>query len=111
MTKQEFVEKFWSTYRMLEGPRSRRAPISRTQARAIVDTVLDTVRETLEGGEAIIIPRFGKFSVKKHPEGSMVMNLQTKGKVARPPDKMRTVRFKPSRQLVERVNAAATTAN
>ena len=105
MTKQEFVEKFWSTYRMLEGPRSRRAPISRTQARAIVDTMLDTVSDTLERGGEIVIPRFGKFSVKQHPEGSMMMDLNTKTRIHRPPDRMRTVRFKPSRQLVERVNA------
>ncbi len=111
MTKQELVEKFWGTYRMLEGPRSRRAPISRTQAGAIVDTVLDTVRETLEGGEDIVIPRFGKFFVKQHPEGSMVMDIKSKAKIPRPPDRMKTVRFKPSRQLVERVNAAVTTAS
>lgn len=108
MTKQELAEEFWSAYRMLAGPRSRRAPISRTQARAIVDTVLGTVSEVLESGEAIVIPRFGKFFVKHHPEGSMVMDIRTKMKIPRPPDRMKTVRFKPSRQLVERVNAGVT---
>ncbi|MBI3588883.1 MAG: HU family DNA-binding protein [Candidatus Liptonbacteria bacterium] len=106
MNKQELVESFWMTFRM--GGRSgtsRRLPITRTQAGEIVNTVLSTISEALENDQEVRIPRFGGFVIKRYPEGAMVMDIKSRQKVLRPSNRMKTVRFKPSQQLVERVNA------
>lgn len=112
MTKKELVENVWVTVRMEKGIREsrthRKLPITRTQTRVIVDTVLSNIGEALERGEEITLPRFGRFYVKVHPEGSMVMDISTGKKVPRSPDRMRTLRFKPSHTIVERINQAST---
>ena len=51
MTKQEFVDAVAS-----------RANLSRRDAGAAVDAVLETVTDTLKGGDAITFTGFGKFS-------------------------------------------------
>lgn len=39
--------------------------LNRTQATITVDTLLETIKESLENGEDILISGFGKFCVKK----------------------------------------------
>lgn len=106
MNKKDLVESFWVAFRMgSRSDTSRRLPITRTQAGVIVDTtVLTTISEALESGQEVRIPRFGGFTIKRYPEGAMVVDMKSGQKIPRPPNRMKTVRFKPSRQLVERVN-------
>ena len=54
MTKQEFVDAVAS-----------RANLSRRDAGAAVDAVLDTVTDTLKRGDAITFTGFGKFSTSQ----------------------------------------------
>ena len=54
MTKQEFVDAVAS-----------KANLSRRDAGAAVDAVLETVTDTLKGGDAITFTGFGKFSTSQ----------------------------------------------
>ena len=54
MTKQEFVDAVAS-----------RANLSRRDAGAAVEAVLDTVTDTLKGGDSITFTGFGKFSTSQ----------------------------------------------
>ena len=54
MTKQEFVDAVAS-----------RANLSRRDAGAAVDAVLDTVTDTLKSGDSITFTGFGKFSTSQ----------------------------------------------
>lgn len=106
MNKKDLVEDFWVRVRMNgRSAKSRRRPhISRPQADAILNAVFQTIGEALERGEEVPIPRFGKFSIKKFEDGATVINPLTRERVARRPDQMRTIRFKPSQVMVRRVN-------
>jgi DNA-binding protein HU-beta len=42
--------------------------VSKTQAQAIVDSMLKTILGAAANGEEIALPGFGKFKVKKTPE-------------------------------------------
>ena len=39
--------------------------LNKTQAKRIVETLLETIKKTLESGEGVLITRFGKFCVKE----------------------------------------------
>jgi DNA-binding protein HU-beta len=54
MTKQEFVDKIAS-----------KTDLSRRDAAKAVDAVLDTITESLTGGEEVAFTGFGKFSTQR----------------------------------------------
>jgi DNA-binding protein HU-beta len=54
MTKQEFVDKI-----------SAKANMSRRDAAKAVETVLETITETLGSGGEVSFPGFGKFSTRR----------------------------------------------
>ncbi len=69
---------------------------TRAQADKAVNTVLQTLIETLSQGEGVVIRKFGSFEVydSKRSKGR---NLKTGEEVAIPPQKV--VRFKASKKL------------
>ena len=54
MTKQEFVDRIAS-----------KTDLSRRDAAKAVDAVLDTITESLKGGEEVAFTGFGKFSTQR----------------------------------------------
>ena len=42
----------------------RRSHLPKTESSRLVDSLLETIKKTLEGGEGVLISGFGKFSVK-----------------------------------------------
>ena len=77
-----------------------KAGLSKKQAAAAVDAVLDTIRESLASGEKVSLIGFGSFDVKerKAREGR---NPQTGEKIKIPAKKVPV--FKPGKQLREAV--------
>ena len=41
---------------------------SKTQAIALIESILETIKKTLESGEDVLVSRFGKFCVKEKNE-------------------------------------------
>jgi integration host factor subunit alpha len=39
--------------------------LNKTQAKRIMETLIETIKKTLESGEGVMITRFGKFCVKE----------------------------------------------
>lgn len=78
--------------------------ITKTQAALLMKSIFTTIAEALERGEPVSIARFGKFFVRKLPAGTKIVHPRTKEIVHRRPDRLRTVRFRPSRALLDRVN-------
>ncbi|MCD6506423.1 HU family DNA-binding protein [Candidatus Poribacteria bacterium] len=77
-----------------------KAGLSKKQAAAAVDAVLDTIKESLASGEKVSLIGFGSFDVKerKAREGR---NPQTGEKIKIPAKKVPV--FKPGKQLREAV--------
>ena len=77
-----------------------KAGLSKKQAAAAVDAVLDTIKESLASGEKVSLNGFGSFDVKerKAREGR---NPQTGEKIKIPAKKVPV--FKPGKQLREAV--------
>ncbi|HID57119.1 TPA: HU family DNA-binding protein [Candidatus Poribacteria bacterium] len=77
-----------------------KAGLTKKQAAAAVDAVLDTIRESLASGEKVSLIGFGSFDVKerKAREGR---NPQTGEKIQIPAKKVPV--FKPGKQLREAV--------
>ncbi len=111
MKAQDLVDSFWTRIAMGDGIKGHgkkgRLPISRNQARMILDAAFLTIGEALEEGQEVPIPRFGKFTVKQYPEGSTIRIPQTGAVVPRSADKMKQVKFKPSKVLNQRVNLSS----
>jgi len=74
------------------------------EASAVVDSIIDTMRETLAKGEEVKISSFGKFVVKSK-KARVGRNPQT----GKPVDisARRVLKFKPSDVLKERLNESA----
>jgi len=72
-----------------------------TRISDIVETLLETVKESLEQGDAVKISRFGQFVVKKKRERPG-RNPQTGESMVIPARSVLT--FKPSNMLRDRVN-------
>lgn len=77
-----------------------KAGLSKKQAAAAVDAVLDTIKESLASGEKVSLIGFGSFDIKerKAREGR---NPQTGEKIKIPAKKVPV--FKPGKQLREAV--------
>ena len=69
MTKQEFVDAV-----------ADRTGMSKRDAGAAVEAVLDTITDTLKGGDAVTFTGFGKFSTS-HRAARMGVNPRTGAKV------------------------------
>jgi integration host factor subunit beta len=90
MNKAELIEKV-----------SERVKIPSTAARVIVDTIFDSMRETLEKGEGIEIRGFGSFVIRQYgaykgrnPKTGKTVDVQPK----------RLPHFKVGRELKDMVN-------
>lgn len=79
-----------------------KANISREAAAAALDATLESITETLAGGEVVTLVGFGIFTPKQHGErmgrnpktGESALIAARKG-----------VKFKPSKLLKEKINA------
>jgi integration host factor subunit alpha len=67
----------------------------------LVDSLLETIKRTLENGEDILISGFGKFSVKEKNERKG-RNPQTREDLMLGESRM--VRFRCSRRLTDKIN-------
>ena len=75
--------------------------LTKTQAREAVETILQTLKSSLENGDAVLLTGFGKFNVSdksarkgRNPQTSETLML----------DARKVVTFKPSGKLREKVN-------
>jgi len=75
--------------------------VSKKDASSLVESVLGTIKNTLESGEDVTISGFGKFSVRSKNERPG-RNFQTDEEIMIEPRKV--VRFKCSEKLRERMN-------
>jgi DNA-binding protein HU-beta len=73
------------------------------ESTVVVNSVLETIRETLEKGEAVSLVGFGKFSVKETAP-SVRVNPQTRAKINVPARKR--VKFSPGKELADSVAAS-----
>lgn len=90
LTKQNIVEAICA-----------RMGISRSEAASTVETVLKAIKDTLASGEDILISGFGKFQVNDKAE-RLGRNPATGASMMLKP--RRTVTFKPSGMLRDRLN-------
>lgn len=108
MNHRDFVERVWVTIRMEKGVRrihtATKLPVSKQQTAELVKTIFTELAAVLESGQEITIPGFGKFSIKRHADGSLIYDPRQKVKVPRRPDRMKSIRFKPSSVLLTTVN-------
>lgn len=108
MRHRDFVDRFWVKIRMEKGVRhihtATKLPVSKEQASHLIRATFETLAEVLESGQDVFIPGFGKFTVKRFPDGSMILNPKTKERVPRRPNRMKTIRFKSSASLLDTVN-------
>lgn len=108
MRHQDFVERVWIKIRMEKGVRrihtATKLPVSRKQTYYLIRTIFEAIAETLENGQTVHIPGFGKFTVKRHADGSFVFNPKKKVRIPRRADRMKTVKFRPSRTLLNVTN-------
>lgn len=84
-------------------PELDRTFLSRRRAGEIVDSLFEKIKGALSRGEDVRISRFGRFEVKfrwakkgRNPQTGEMIVLRSS----------RTVRFKPSRKLREKINTA-----
>ena len=79
--------------------------LPKTKSAQVVDSLLDNIKKTLEGGEDVLISGFGKFCVKdkrkrrgRNPQTGEDLML----------DARRVVTFRCSGRLREKINGGAT---
>ena len=109
MRKQELVDDVWVKIHM-ESDKRAKLRLSKSQTATAVDAVFTALADALTNGQAIAIPGFGKFQIKQHAADSQVFSPWKKGKITRRPDRLRTVKFKPSSALVKQVNQPASSS-
>ena len=90
MTKQEFVDRL-----------ATKADLSRRDASKAVDAFLDTVTETLRGGQDITFTGFGKFSTQRRAARQGVNPRNPSEKVTIP--EATVPRFSPGSSLKQAV--------
>jgi len=73
-----------------------RTGLPRTKAEAAVDTIFDSMKQALSGGERIELRGFGVFNVRPRKTG-IGRNPRTGAEVSIAPGK--AVRFKPGKEL------------
>ena len=92
LTKADLINKVYS---------SHQTPLTKKEARKAVETILHTIKSSLESNEDVLLSGFGKFSVKsksvrkgRNPQTGESMML----------DARRVITFKPSGKLRDKVN-------
>jgi integration host factor subunit alpha len=75
--------------------------LPRSQSQEIIETLVETIKQTLGSGEDVLISGFGKFCVKEKRE-RRGRNPATGQDLIIPP--RRVVTFKSSRQLRDKIN-------
>ena len=90
MTKAELVEEV-----------ARSTELSKKHAEIIVNTVFDSIVDSLKAGEKIELRGFGSFRIR-HREGRRGRNPKTGAGVIVPPKSV--PHFKPGKELRERIN-------
>ena len=92
LTKADLIEE---VLRITELPRK--------ESETIVETIFDSIIESLQGGDKIEIRGFGSFRTRQR-RGRVGRNPKTGAKVEVPPKKIPF--FKPSKELKDFVNTA-----
>ncbi len=77
--------------------------LSKVKAEEAVETIIQTIKESLEGGESVILRRFGSFQVRE--KNARVGRNPKTGREA-PISARRVVRFKAGKHFKEAVNGA-----
>lgn len=80
---------------------SEEAYLSRRDAKAALDSIIDIISEALEAGDEIDIPNFGSFIVKER-KPKMITHPATQEKKLSPSHKV--VLFRMSKNLKEKIN-------
>ncbi|MGB9467425.1 MAG: HU family DNA-binding protein [Candidatus Acidiferrum sp.] len=97
LTKADLIEE---VLRITELPRK--------ESETIVETIFDSIIESLQNGDKIEIRGFGSFRTRQR-RGRMGRNPKTGEKVEVPPKKIPF--FKPSKELKDFVNSSETAAS
>lgn len=79
---------------------SLRLGYTQDDAQKMVNTVIDSMNDAFQGGDAVTIPRFGTFEVKKRLE-RIVVNPATKQRMLVPPKLV--LNFKPIAAMKEKL--------
>jgi integration host factor subunit alpha len=91
LTKGDLINKVYNS----------RTTLTKKEARKAVETILRTIKSSLENGDDVLLSRFGKFNIKaKHARRGR--NPQTGESVML--EARKVVTFKPSGFLREKVN-------
>ena len=92
LTKADLINKVYS---------SHQTPLTKKEARKALETILRTIKSSLESGDDVLLSGFGKFNVKakssrrgRNPKTGKTMML----------DARKVVTFKPSGKLRKKVN-------
>jgi len=75
--------------------------LNKSRSAKVFETLLETMKQTLESGEEILVRGFGKFSVKDN-NGRKKTNCQSRDELVL--DAMRVVVFKSSLVLTKKMN-------
>ncbi len=97
MTKKELAHKIYENQN----------DFTIAQTEDILETIMDTIKSTLESGDKVSLNGFGTFQTKERPahEGRNPATGATINVAAKT-----TLRFKPSKQLKEAVNSTKVNA-
>jgi DNA-binding protein HU-beta len=88
---------------LIEGLASK-TDLSKADAEAAIDAILEGITEALSGGDRVVISGFGTFGITAR-EARTGRNPKTGESIEIPAN--RTAKFKPSKQLKETLNGSA----
>ncbi len=80
---------------------AEKTQLKKKDVKAVIDTLFETISESLEKGEKVQLVDFGTFEVKKM-EGRTGVNPRTKAKIKIPARKV--PKFRPGKVLKTKVN-------
>ncbi len=80
---------------------AEKTQLKKKDVKAVIDTLFETISESLEKGEKVRLVDFGTFEVKKM-EGRTGVNPRTKAKIKIPARKV--PKFRPGKVLKTKVN-------
>lgn len=80
---------------------STRCDLAAKETRSLVDALVHVLADSLEDGDALSVPSFGTFEVKKKKE-RIIVNPSTKQRQLVPPKLV--LAFKPSATLKDKIN-------
>ncbi len=80
---------------------SNRTGFSKKRSAEVLETLLETIKQTLESGEEILVRRFGKFSVR---DNNWRKGRNSSNSKEFPLDAIRVVTFKGSSVLIKKIS-------